>query len=566
MMRKIPLLILFIALQRPLFCQPRYALVIGNSNYLHTTVIRGAVKDADLLESVLKKCDFNVTPRKDLSKKDFQDAIEQFFNKIKFSHSNVLFFYSGHGIQYRGENYLVPVDAELNSEADVAEKCVNLQYILDKLDNAKTNLNIIILDACRNFPKSWNKGEDDDKGLNNIAIPLHQSFIAFATAPSSVAADGGGTNSVFSSALAKYMVEPGLTIFQVFQKVYTEVRKYSANQYPWNNFSMDEEFSFINSKEFVAGPRKMEFLISEDCILYINNKKAGQYPGSIKFLVDNPPGVYSIRAVSQHDSSIYYDTTYHFDPANAPAENLMSIPLNNRIINLSLALKSLTDSIRYNMIRVEGGEFVMGSNTGINDEAPEHKVNMHSFSISKSEISQYQWSSIMGNNPTAIKKCANCPVDNISWDDAQLFIKKLNSLTGAHYRLPTESEWEYAARGGQLVIKKSEKFSGSNLLEAVGWFLGNSSKQSHPVQTKAANAMGISDMSGNMAEWCEDTYGALYYQSSPYENPTGPANGNSKVIRGGSWSDFDQNCRVTSRDNHKANFKDKTTGLRIASD
>ena len=320
------------------------------------------------------------------------------------------------------------------------------------------------------------------------------------------------------------------------------------------------------ARGIVLGPRPMEFLVTEDCTLLINGMNQGNYPGGIQFTVHNPAGDYQIRVISQHDSSIYYDTLYRYDPNNGPADNLMVIPLNNKIIDISRALKPIIDAIKYNMVQMDGGEFTMGDHTGNTDEGPEHKVTLHNFQISKYEVTQSQWEAIMGSNPSNNRKCKDCPVENVSWEEANQFMTRLNNLTGEHYRLPSEAEWEFAARGGMLAIRQTDKFSGSRTLPPVGWFYDNSLGQTHPVGTKAVNALGISDMSGNVAEWCADWYDSYYYKASTYENPTGPDNGRNKVVRGGSWNDYDQSCRVSYRDKQPANHKDKSIGFRIAKD
>jgi hypothetical protein len=163
------------------------------------------------------------------------------------------------------------------------------------------------------------------------------------------------------------------------------------------------------------------------------------------------------------------------------------------------------------MVFVEGGRFVMGSDYGDTDERPIHDVEVSSFEISKFEVTQALWESIMGSNPSKSSiDCNQCPVYDVSWHDAQEFISRLNSLTKKSYRLPTEAEWEFAARGGNK--SNGRKFSGSNKIEAVGWYALNSNYSVQPVGQKIANELGLFDMTGNVSEWCSDWYGP--YSSS----------------------------------------------------
>jgi formylglycine-generating enzyme required for sulfatase activity len=167
----------------------------------------------------------------------------------------------------------------------------------------------------------------------------------------------------------------------------------------------------------------------------------------------------------------------------------------------------------------------------------------------------------MGNNPSSFQNCDDCPVEDVSWNKAQAFIEKLNQKTGKHYRLPTEAEWEYAARGGSK--SNGYTYSGSNDISSVAWYTDNGGSKTHPVGQKQANELGIYDMSGNIWEWCQDWFGADYYSSSPTENPQGPSWGSLRVYRGGSWSSTAQYCRVASRNFYAPGFRDFLIGFRL---
>jgi formylglycine-generating enzyme required for sulfatase activity len=157
----------------------------------------------------------------------------------------------------------------------------------------------------------------------------------------------------------------------------------------------------------------------------------------------------------------------------------------------------------------------------------------------------------MGSNPSNFSGCDQCPVENVSWNDIEEFIRKLNQLTGKSYRLPTEAEWEYAARGGNK--SRGFTYSGGNDLGSVGWYDGNSGSKTHPVGQKAANELGIYDMTGNVWEWCSDWYGS--YTSSFQRNPGGPSSGQNRVLRGGSWFGNSRGCRVSHRSNHDPDYR-----------
>ena len=198
------------------------------------------------------------------------------------------------------------------------------------------------------------------------------------------------------------------------------------------------------------------------------------------------------------------------------------------------------------MVFVKGGCYQMGDTfgDGYANEKPVHEVCVNDFYIGKYEVTQGQWQRIMGNNPSYYKNCGdNCPVEQVSWNDIQQFIQRLNNQSGKQYRLPTEAEWEYAARSGG----KSEKYAGGNDVDAVAWYDGNSGRETHPVGQKQPNGLGLYDMSGNVWEWCSDWYGEKYYGQSFRDNPDGPSSGSYRVLRGGSWYTKPRYVRVASR-------------------
>jgi len=214
------------------------------------------------------------------------------------------------------------------------------------------------------------------------------------------------------------------------------------------------------------------------------------------------------------------------------------------------------------MVFVKGGTFQMGSNDNDN-EKPIHSVTVNDFYIGKYEVTQAQWRDVMGSDPSELnfKGCDQCPVERVSWNDIQDFLKKLNQKTVKKYRLPTEAEWEFASKGGTK--SKGFKYSGSDNIDEVAWYDGNSDHKTHPVGTKKPNELGIYDMSGNVWEWCSDWYDGNYYSSSPSKNPTGAASGTYRVYRGGSWDYDAQYCRLTNRNNNYPTYRYDYVGFRV---
>ena len=255
----------------------------------------------------------------------------------------------------------------------------------------------------------------------------------------------------------------------------------------------------------------------------------------------------------------------------------------------------LNDKVSFKMIFVEGGSFQMGalesdSEAG-DDEKPQHWVELHDYYIGETVVTQAMWKAVMKCNPSHFKGDLNLPVEKVAWEketeksvSVKEFIRRLNNMLhekgqlpeGSDFRLPTEAEWEYAARGGQ----KGDNgyiYSGSNNIDEVAWYYKNSGDgylpgsmdieidycRTHPVKKKNPNELGLYDMSGNVWEWCEDWYDEKYYSSSPDDNPRGPQTGSYRVLRGGSWSSFARGCRVSRRYDYDPGLRNFNIGFRL---
>ena len=217
------------------------------------------------------------------------------------------------------------------------------------------------------------------------------------------------------------------------------------------------------------------------------------------------------------------------------------------------------NGVSFKMIGVEGGTFQMGQSADGHNATPVHSVTLSSYSIGETEVTQALWKAVMGSNPSNWQG-DNLPVEKVSWNDCQTFIRNLNQLTGETFRLPTEAEWEFAAKGGRQ--SRGFTYSGNTNLDNVAWYSNNSGYETHPVATKSPNELGIYDMSGNVWEWCQDWYGS--YSSSAQTNPTGPASGSNRVNRGGGWYSNAANCRTANRDVDTPSSTGRDLGLRLA--
>ena len=257
-------------------------------------------------------------------------------------------------------------------------------------------------------------------------------------------------------------------------------------------------------------------------------------------------GTLASNAVASSNTSGYSSSS----SSMASGSNAISIPVK--------------DGISIDMVKVEAGTFMMGATSEMkdpySDEKPVHQVTLtNDYYMGKYEVTQALWQAVMGSNPSNFKG-DNLPVETVNWNDCQEFISKLNSLTGRKFRLPTEAEWEYAARGGKK--SRGYQYSGSRKISDVAWYEGNSRSKTHPVGRKQANELGIYDMTGNVWEWCSDWYG--FYSSSSQTNPMGSDSGAKRVRRGGSWCYIARICRSSYRYGDAPDCRGLYLGLRLA--
>jgi formylglycine-generating enzyme required for sulfatase activity len=494
LVRSIVIVLLCLAFAAPASARAerRVALVIGNGAYKQSP-LKNPVNDARDMAATLRDLGFEVILRENADLPRMEAAVNEFWQRLKQGGAG-LFYFAGHGLQVSGHNYLVPVGAKLEVEQDAKFKCLDAGMVLGRMENAGNGLNIIILDACRNnpFARSWRSAE---VGLARMDAPKG-SIIAYATAPDSVAADGEGRNGLYTEKLLRAMRAPGQPVEQVFKHVRDEVMRATKDrQVPWESTSLRGDFYF-------ASPAK-----------------GGPQPAP------RPQQLALAPAPTQ---------------APQPAEaHKVSDAWTDPVTGMAF-------------VWVPGGSFEMGCGSWAgstmlfgdcqNSELPVRTVRLAGFWLGKFEVTQGQWRQVMGSNPSYFKNGDNYPVDTVSWLDVKEFLRRLNAQGAARFRLPTEAEWEYAARSGG----KPEKYAGGDDLDRVAWYDGNSGKTSHPVGTKAPNGLGLYDMSGNVWEWCEDEFAASY-PASAQDNPVVTGSGLGRVFRGGSWLYYPSRLRTGSR-------------------
>ncbi len=375
-------------------------------------------------------------------------------------------------------------------------------------------------------------------------------------------------------------------------------RLYSSTINVWYNLKF-QQLNSVKNKTFISDTlplrKKVQtvlFATNEDCNLSIY----GEYNGSVSktehLRLQLAPGLYTYKAASissadQLEKSfivrddgvneIFIDLLY-LTSANTQIEEekrklQRPVPPNKKTqieqepnIILSSEPILVINNMLENMVAVNGGSFIMGNNKAPSDDEAEHTVTVKSVLFSSYEVTQGQWQAIMGGNPSTNKGCNACPVENVSWEDAMKFIKKINSLSGKSFRLPTEAEWEYVARfGGKEEIEKAggpEEF-----IKSTAWYFANSDKRTHPVGQLKPNAAGIFDLLGNVSEWCSDWYSPQYFKEENQKDPAGPPLGKEKVVRGGSFIEYSgDKFRPSLRNKLKPVTRDKSVGFRMVMD
>jgi formylglycine-generating enzyme required for sulfatase activity len=297
----------------------------------------------------------------------------------------------------------------------------------------------------------------------------------------------------------------------------------------------------------------------------VKNSPEGEYTVSAKAkTTELPKGNFHLYAKLVGGASILLASIFGLVKCN-DARN--QEPHNNERIGWPIQQKQTKDSLAklifdYEMVYVQGGSYQMGYDPNRDGEdkymdsaKPLHSVKVGNFYMGKYEVTQAQWKQIMGNNPSSFENCSNCPIESVSWNDIQTFLKKLNQKTGGNYRLPTEEEWEYAARGGNQ--SNGYKYAGSNNIDLVGWYDGNSSSKTHRVGQKSPNELGIYDMTGNVWEWTNSGWFGNYEKNRTSDR---------YVLRGGSWFNYDNvSCRVAYRNYNYPTVRDINYGFRLVS-
>jgi formylglycine-generating enzyme required for sulfatase activity len=497
--------LLLIALATALLAGPagaaerRVALVIGNGEYEHMSVLANPAHDARAVAALLQQKGFILVGggvQLDLTKARMEHAIAELGAYLSDPDTVGLFYYAGHGVSVRERNYLVPVDVAPEQEVDADTDLVDARTVVKAMASAGNKLNMVILDACRSVAFASKTERISKGGLSRMDVPGGM-LISFSTQPGNVALDGSGENSPYAMALMNAMSKPGLDEIQVFNDVGVQVKAATGGQQqPWISASpIDTSFYFTTPGE--APGTQMQIVLAPP-----------KPPGGLQDCADCPP-----------------------------------------------------------LVEVPPGRFAMGSAGGSADERPVHEVSIiRGFALGEYEVTFAEWDACV-----AAGACSHRPDDrgwghgrqpvvDVSWDDAEQYVHWLTQRTGKRYRLPTEAEWEYAARAGA----PGDDVKPVGIMDCLGCGSRWDNKQPAPVGSFKPNALGLYDMLGNVWEWVADCRTADYLGAPADGAAVEAPDCARRTLRGGSWGDRIQLVRAANRGGTDPGTRSGVIGFRVA--
>jgi formylglycine-generating enzyme required for sulfatase activity len=557
----------------------RLALVIGNDAYRNlgpTGVLKNAGNDADTMAAALRKAGYTVTLQKNRDLRQTKDDVRAFRNQVAGGDEVVLYF-SGHGVQLGSDNYLLPVDVRSESEYQVRDDGLPLSSVLRDIRSAYPAFTLAVIDACRDNPFEGTGKAIGGRGLTGVAGATGQMVI-YAAGEGQRALDRLSNadpikNGVFTRVFVKEMERPGVPIDQVLKNVRIEVNRQAQSvrheQVPAIYDQVLGNFYFFQGQ--VASTLTLTDPEQEAWDLAKRGHTAGAYEAYVRAY---PQGRYAqaaqvalavLRPVQM--ASIRPEPVVQSAPLplEQAVPQLQPQPVRPSATTPGQSFKDCADCPE--MVVIPAGSFMMGSNDGEAYERPPHIVNIKSFALGKYEVTQGQWRAIMDDNPSEFSSCGDsCPVESVSWNEIQRYIQKLNAKSGHHYRLPSEAEWEYAARGGSTG-KWSFGSQGSNLGEHA-WYNANSNSITHTTGQKKPNSFGLYDVHGNVGEAvqdCHPNFAEPNYIGAPVDGSAMMSGScGARGWRGGSYSSNSTGTRVGTRGWIVTSLGLKDMGFRLA--
>ena len=585
------------------------ALVIGVGDYQYWPQLQGPTRDVEEVARVLRGLGFKVKTLKDPDSRQLEDALYDLpYGLGSKEDRGLLIYYSGHGATERLADgtrlgYLVPKDCPPSSDRRFGRYALSMSYIEEIALKIKSRHVLMVFDSC--FSGSlFNmfKAEPSAYLEEKIAQPV-RSFITAGTEDEKVP-DRSTFKTVFVQGLGRGYADVNRDGFvtgtelgkYLAENVVNYTRKRQHPQYgKINKAELDKgDFVFalnqggvtspppppqppsgggLNLAKYEAEAKRQEELRQrwDQNLLAMNRdyERIERLEGSSGLSCQQKVSMWRDfqRAYGRQNNPFSSEDEALREKAKKRQARLLAMctggttPAPQPLP--SGGGQSITNRLGMKFVRIPAGSFNMGSNSGNSDEKPVHRVTISKpFYMQTTEVTQAQWRAVMGSNPSNFKGDAR-PVEKVSWIDVQEFIRKLNAKEGSDkYRLPTEAEWEYAARAGS----QSKYCFGDDAgrLGDYAWYDSNSGNKTHAVGQKKPNGWGLYDMHGNVWEWVQDWYGENYYSSSSSTDPSGPSSGSYRVYRGGSWDSPTGNCRSAFRGRYDPGYRYYDLGFRLA--
>lgn len=612
------ILLCFVAAAPPASAQPsRLALVVGNSDY-KIGPLQNPVNDAELVASTLGDLGFKVTRANNVNRRDFERAVVEFSRALRNAGSDAigLFYYAGHGVQASGENYLIPVDAQVNDLLDLRIQAVDISTVMASLEAAGNQLNIVILDACRNNPfRSIQRSAS--RGLAKIDAPFG-TLVAYSTAPGEVALDGKGRNSPYSLALSKAMKQPGLQIEQVFKRTRIEVMERTGRQQvPWESSSLVGDFS-LNPLASTSQTASVDSSATSSTATQPDNDRVfwesirnSDNPLMFQAYLDAyPNGSFAPLAqikLAELQGGESVDVASLPEPA--PSEE----PAQTANEPTPAAGKTFRDCDTCPLMTpLPLGQFSMGSPNDELDrqgsESPVVKISVRDpIAVGVYEVTRRQFSEFVSSSgyepdnrcytfengsrslrsrrsweSPGFDQTDNDPVTCMSWEDATAYADWLAKKTGKPYRLLNEAEWEYAARAGtstRYSFGNDSRYReictyGNGADESArrryrGWTVADCDDgyvTTAPVGSFEPNAFGLYDVYGNVWEWVEDCWNETHDGAPRTATARNDGDCSRRVLRGGAWDGLPHLLRSAMRSWDNRRDRDSKFGFRVARD
>jgi formylglycine-generating enzyme required for sulfatase activity len=526
----------------------KMALVIGNSSYPKAT-LQNPKNDANAMAATLRNLGFQVTIGLDLTRRQMDEFTGRFADSLQ-SGDLALFYYSGHGVQV-GENYLIPIDYQASSAADLRYEAFPAEQVRDRLEQSPARVRIMILDACRDNPFKGSRG--GPAGLKPMTAQAEGTLIAYATAENSTSDDNPReANGIYTKWLLSSLSTPGLSLKQIFEQTKNSVWQQSnRTQRPYIYDGIVGDLVLMQAAASPApqpGPAAPRVAFDQEAWDAVKNSND---PNALRQFIQEYPqsgyvGVARVKIAALKPATPIATATAPPAPTGA---------IINRVPQPGSTRVNAKDGQRY--VWIPPGSFMMGCSPGDNQcaevEKPAHKVSItRGFWLGQTPVTQRAFSHVMGVNPSKFEG-GDLPVESITWDEATKYCEAVGG------RLPTEAQWEYAARAGSTSSQYGD-------VDAIAWHRGNSGNKTQPVGLKRPNAWDLYDMLGNVHTWLKDWFGEKYYAQQENIDPQGPAYGGKRTLTGASWSNPPLVVRVSNRGGQDPAARFPNVGVRCAMD